>query len=236
MHPDLGKLLDLQARDIELLDVDTRLLELDTETAALDEELDKARDAVAAAERAIETEKKRRDELEVKVEAHRKHQEKRKEKLEFMKTPKEVAGLMAEIDLARSALGNEENDWIRAADQVTALEGRRSGAADQVAAIEESQAAARAALDQRRQVLDTERAAALSRREASAAQVRKPLLQRYDKLRLSANRRSVVVVALNGPACGACFTAVPLSRRTLIKSGEAIEGCESCGVILYFSE
>ncbi|MEO8201206.1 MAG: hypothetical protein ABI679_11840 [Gemmatimonadota bacterium] len=236
MHPDLTKLLELQARDIELADVDTRLTELDTEAAGLDEVLGKAREAVTAAIRAIEVEKKKRDELEVKVEAHRKHQEKRKEKLEFMKTPKEVAALMAEIDLARSALGNEENDWIRSSDQVTALEARRTQAEEGVKNIQKEQAVERQGLDDRRAVLDTERAAAATRREASASTVRKQLLQRYDKLRLSANRRSVVVVPLNGPACGACFTAVPLARRTIIKTGEAIEGCESCGVILYFAE
>ncbi|MEO8295336.1 MAG: hypothetical protein ABI613_07460 [Gemmatimonadota bacterium] len=236
MNPELGKLLDLQARDLELLDVDTRLLELDAETGVLDEELNRANDGVAAIDRSIEAEKKRRDELEGKVEQHRQHQERRKEKLEFMKTPKEVAGLMAEIDLARSALGNEENEWIRASDQVSGLETRRGQAQDEVGVIQERQKEARAALDERRKALDSERRAFAKRREASAAIVRKPLLQRYDKLRTSSNRRSMVVVPLNGPACGACFTTVPLSRRTVIKSGEAVEGCESCGVILYFAE
>ena len=49
MHPDLTKLLDLQAKDIVLLDVDRRLQELDTELAGLDQQLDKARDAITAA-------------------------------------------------------------------------------------------------------------------------------------------------------------------------------------------
>ena len=84
--------------------------------------------------------------------------------------------------------------------------------------------------------LEAERSVALRSREASAALIVKPLLQRYDKLRNSTSRRSVVIVALNGLACGACFTTVPLSRRTQIKAGDVIEGCESCGVILYFAE
>jgi predicted nucleic acid-binding Zn-ribbon protein len=63
--------------------------------------------------------------------------------------------------------------------------------------------------------------------------VRKPLLQRYDKLRGS-SQRTEVVVALAGPACGACFTQVPMSRRSLIRSG--VESCENCGVILYSAE
>jgi predicted nucleic acid-binding Zn-ribbon protein len=236
MHPELVKLLDLQAHDLELLDVDTRLLEVTSQVAALDEDLARAREGIATAERAVVAEKKRRDELETKIESHRQHQERRREKLEFMKTPKEVAALMAEIDLARSVLGNEENDWIRASDQLGSFEKRQGEAEEQVSAIEERQSAQRAALDAQRKALEEERETIKTRRDASAARVTKPVLQRYDKLRNSTSRRSVVVVALSGPACGACFTTVPLSRRTVIRTGAAIEGCESCGVILYFAE
>jgi uncharacterized protein len=236
MHPDLNKLLELQARDIELMGVDARLKELDLEREALNTDLNRAREAVAAAQRAMEAGSRQRDELEAKIEAHRKHQEKRKEKLEFMRTPKEVAGLMAEIDLARGVLSTEETDWVRSSDQVTQLEMRVVEAEQQVKAIEADQAEARRGLDSRRGVLDIERQAALTRREESARNVRKPLLQQYDKLRASATRRVEVVVALSGPACGACFTTVPVNRRTQIKTGAVIEGCESCGVILYAAE
>ena len=49
MHPELIKLLDLQARDVELLEVNGRLKQLDSEVAELDSQLNKARDAVVAA-------------------------------------------------------------------------------------------------------------------------------------------------------------------------------------------
>jgi predicted nucleic acid-binding Zn-ribbon protein len=45
-----------------------------------------------------------------------------------------------------------------------------------------------------------------------------------------------MVVALNGPACGSCFTAVPLNRRSQIRAGTLIDSCESCGVIIYAAE
>jgi len=233
MHPDLTKLLDLQAKDIVLLEVDRRLQELDTELAGLDQQLGKAREAIAAAQRSIELETRKRDELEGKIEAHRKHQDKRKEKLEFMKTQKEVAGLLAEIDLAKGSLGNEENDWLRLSEQVTQLEMRKTDAEQQALTLEQEQAPGRAAIAERRESIARERQEAQGRRDASAGEVRKPLLQRYDKLRASSHRPDVVV-ALAGPACGACFTQVPMSRRSLIKSG--IEGCENCGVILYSAD
>ena len=233
MHPDLTKLLDLQAKDIVLLDVDRRLQQLDSDLAGLDQQLVKAREAIAAAQRAIELESHKRDELEGKIDAHRKHQDKRKEKLEFMKTQKEVAGLLAEIDLAKGSLGNEENDWLRVSEQVTQLEMRRTDAEQQARALEQEQAAERAAIVARRVDIARERQEAQGRRDASAGEVRKPLLQRYDKLRASSARPDVVV-PLAGPACGACFTQVPMSRRSLIKSG--VEGCENCGVILYSAD
>lgn len=233
MHSDLTKLLDLQAKDVVLLEVDRRLQELDTEVARLDEQLGKARDAITGAQRAIELETRKRDELEGKIDAHRKHQDKRKEKLEFMKTQKEVAGLLAEIDLAKGSLSNEENDWLRLSEQVTQLEMRKTDAEQQALALEQEQAGARAAIAARRIDIVRERGEAQGRRDASAREVRKPLLQRYDKLRASSHRPDVVV-ALAGAACGACFTQVPMSRRSLIKSG--IESCENCGVILYSAE
>jgi predicted nucleic acid-binding Zn-ribbon protein len=45
-----------------------------------------------------------------------------------------------------------------------------------------------------------------------------------------------VVVPLRGDACGACFTAVPRNRRSQIRSGALLDGCEACGVILYAAE
>ncbi|MEP7327440.1 MAG: hypothetical protein ABI836_15930 [Gemmatimonadota bacterium] len=234
MHPELIKLLDLQAHDLELLAVDARLLEVDTRVAALDEELRKARETVNAAQRSVDAERTKRDELEARIEGHRKHQDKRKEKLEFMKTPKEVSALMAEIDLARSVLSNEESEWVRSSDQVGILENKKKEFEVQAAGVESVQAEAREELGTQREALGGERAEVHVRREAAATEVTKPLLQRYDKLR--GNRAYAVVVPLAGPACGACFTQVPLARRSQIKAGAIIEGCESCGVILYFPE
>lgn len=236
MHPDLIKLLDLQVKDIELIQVDGRLRQLDTELAELDVKLDKAREGTIAGQRAIDLEARRRDELEGKIDAHRKHQDKRREKLEFMKTQKEVANLMAEIDLAKGALSAEETEWVKSSDQVAQLEMRKVDAEQMVVAVLAEQAIARAAIGEKRAELDAERKKVLGRRDASALEVRKPLLQRYEKLRSSAGNRAEVVVALSGPACGACYTTVPVNRRSQIKSGTVIEGCESCGVILYSAE
>lgn len=234
MHPEIVKLLDLQTKDSAVRAVDDRLEELAGEEAALDADLAEAQATLESAGRAVQDAARRRDELESKIEMHRQHQERRREKLEYLHSQREIAALMAEIDLARSVLANEESEWVKASDQVQALQARVGELEEELARLGETQQEQRADLAGRRAGLDRERAAAVTERESSAEGINRGLLVQYDRLRSS--RNTAVVVALSGAACGACFTAVPLNRRSQIRSGQLVEICESCGVILYAAE
>ena len=78
----------------------------------------------------------------------------------------------------------------------------------------------------------TSRQANQGRASVAALDPTPALLARYDRIR-SGTKRGPVVVALHGNACGACYTAVPMSRRSHIRAGLLLDGCEACGVILY---
>ena len=122
MHADLVKLLDLQSKDAAIDDIDRRLRELDGEVGALDQAMQRARDALDAARRAAADGARRRDELEAKVESYRILQDRRVQRLETVRNPKEASTLMAELDLARSVMAKEETEWVRSAEAVTGLE------------------------------------------------------------------------------------------------------------------
>ena len=231
MHADLVKLLDLQSKDAAVDDVDRRLRELGNEFATLDKAVQRARDALDAARRAAAEGARRRDELETKVESYRVLQDRRVQRLESVRNPKEASTLMAELDLARSVMAKEENDWVRSAEAVTALERKVSEEETKVEAADLEQAPERARLEERRRDLELEREAAVRERDASADQIDKPLRTRYDRLRRSRARE--VVVPLVGGTCGACHTSIPLNRRSQIRSGAVLDGCEGCGAILY---
>jgi predicted nucleic acid-binding Zn-ribbon protein len=231
MHADLVKLLDLQSKDAAIGDVDRRMRELDRELATLDQAIQRARDGLDAARRAATEGARRRDELETKVESYRLLQDRRVQRLETVRNPKEASTLMAELDLARSVMAKEESEWVRSAEAVTALERKVSDEETKVEAADLEQAPERSRLEERRKALEAEREAALRQREASAEQIDKPLRTRYDRLRRS--RARDVVVPLVGGTCGACHTSVPLNRRSQIRSGAILDGCEGCGAILY---
>jgi uncharacterized protein len=234
MHADLVKLLDLQSKDTAIADVERRLRELAGEVGLLDQAIQHARDALDAARRAAADGARRRDELEAKVDSYRVLQDRRVQRLETVRNPKDASTLMAELELARSVMAKEESDWVRSAEAVTGLERKASEEEGRVAAADLEQAPERARLEERRHALEAEREAAIREREASAEQIDKPLRTRYNRLRRS--RARDVVVPLVGGHCSACHTSIPLNRRSQIRSGAVVDGCEGCGAILYPSE
>lgn len=234
MHAELLKLIDLQAKDAVLNEADQRLAALHAEATVLDQVLQQARTGLETARRALADGRRRRDELEAKIESYRTLQERRRQRLEQVRNPKEASAVMAELDLAKSVLAKEENEWVRSADGVIQLELKAQGEELNLKAVETAQAPQRAQLAERQAQLEAERNAASREREATAALIDKSLRTRYDRLRRT--RSSDVVVPLVGGACGGCHTAVPLNRRSQIKSGAVLDGCEACGAILYPSE
>src|SRR5688500_15360961 len=183
MHADLVKLLDLQAKDSAVAEVERRLGALRGETGVLDQALERAREGLEAAKRAAADAARRRDELEQKIESYRVLQDRRQQRLEHVRNPKEASTLMAELDLARSVVAKEENDWVRSADAVTQAQFKAAEEERNVAVAAEGQAPERDRLAARRAELEAKLAAAKSEREGSASQLDRPLRVRYDRLR-----------------------------------------------------
>lgn len=234
MHADLVKLIDLQSKDAEVAAAEQRLADLGRETVGLEEALQQARNALETARRAAADGQRRRDELEAKIESYRILQDRRRQRLEQVRNPKDASTLMTELDLAQSVVAKEENDWVRSAEMVIQLEVKVRDEERNLAALEAAQAPERAEVARRRAVLEGERDEALRLREASAAQLNKPLRARYDRLRRT--RSNDVVVPLIGGACGGCYTSVPMNRRSQIRAGNVVDACEACGAILYPNE
>jgi predicted nucleic acid-binding Zn-ribbon protein len=233
MNEDLVKLLDLQERDMALLDVDTRLAAVLAEVEVLDQAIQSVALEAEAAKRAAVAAARRRDEMEAKIESYRRLQDQRRKRLEFVRAQKEAASMMAELDLATSVLAKEEGEWVKVADGVKASEAAAVAAEGRVQEARDAQKPERDEVDGRRRALEKEREGLLADRDRAAGQVERRLRQRYDRLR--AQRARNVVVALAGAACGACFTTIPLHRRTQLRESAGYDWCEACGVILYVS-
>jgi hypothetical protein len=158
-------------------------------------------------------------------------QDRRQQRLEHVRNPKEASTLMAELDLARSVVAKEESDWVRSADAVTQAQFKAAEEERNVAVVGEGQVPERDRLAARRAELEAELAAAQQEREGSAAQLERSLRVKYDRLRKA--RSGNVIVPLLGGSCGSCHTSIPLNRRSQIRAGTLLDTCEVCGAILY---
>src|SRR5262245_41149287 len=116
MHPDLERLLELQAKDLVLLDTEVRLKALAEEIGALDTALTRAGEASTAAEHRLVELVKKREELEKVIEAQRAQQERRRARIEQVRTAREVQALMTEVDQARSVVARSESEWVKASE------------------------------------------------------------------------------------------------------------------------
>jgi predicted nucleic acid-binding Zn-ribbon protein len=235
MHPDLPKLLDVQDKDRRLADAAERLAALGESRASLDAALEAARQQITTLGRGADDAATRRDEREQKLEAQRSLQERRRQRLEQERNPRVAAQLMADVELARSILAQEESEWLRLAEEATQRRNAVGAAEAALQELEITQVDARAQLEAELAEATAAHDAAAAEREASASALDRTLRQRYDRLR-RARRKEVLVPASKG-TCTACYTAIPRSRiGELQAEGILIQGCEMCGAILYLNE
>lgn len=231
MQDELTRLLDLQVKDLVLLETDVRLKAIADEVAVLDGQLEAARRDLTVATKRQDDSVKRRSDLETRIESYRAIQDKRRQRLETVKGAREAQAVMTEVEMARAVLIKEESEWVKVAEGVHDCERGVKAVEDRIVALEASQATERERLAAEMETLLAVRAEAKAARDASAAEVDRPVRLRYDRLRSA--RTAAVVVALRGDACGACHTAVPRNRRSQIRAGALLDNCEACGVILY---
>jgi predicted nucleic acid-binding Zn-ribbon protein len=231
VSPDLEAVLALQAEDAIVAQLNEKLRALDAKLKSLDAERTQVEDSLARARATAEQEEKRRRELSIKVEDHKAMQERNLATLDVVRKPKEATAAMAQVDMLKKVLSQEETDLhslsLRVHDVHHAIDSQQK-ALDELDARQQEQRAAQAG---ERAILEAELAAALVVRNAKAQLVPKNILLKYERI-LSRNT-SNVLYPLRGQACGRCDTAIPMQRRNAIAAGRAIDVCEACGVLLY---
>ncbi len=231
MHADLQALLSLQEHDKAIWEIEAEIAAFNPELDALNADLAKVQGELEAARKGAQDAEQRRAELEGKIESYRVMQERRRQRLEWVRGAKEASTLMAELDLARSVLAKEEAEWMRSADRVQEAERRVSEVERQVEEVRAAQQPRREAITAAQAAGNDRLSEARTRRGGAATAVRRPLLAQYERIRRG--RAPLALYPLHGEACGHCYTAVPMHRRQEILNGQTVTTCEACGVMVY---
>jgi hypothetical protein len=222
------------------------------ELQRIDEEIEEARERVAAFEPLLEEveepavalesevgttrgrlQEMRLEERRIEVTSQEKHNriKKLEERLNQVRNVREEAAVSAELDMVRQALESDEQEGLSLLDQIRKLELRlqeqESALAQAQADVEPRREELLSERDQARQALEAARA----RRTEFADSVDDRELRIYESIRGGGRRRAVASLTADG-ACGNCYGMVPLQVQNEIRHGVGLIRCEACGVIL----
>jgi predicted nucleic acid-binding Zn-ribbon protein len=203
------------------------LATLERRRASLNEDLDKAQEALLAAQ------KNKRD-RDKDLEAGVQKVEKLKTRSSEIKNNKEYQALLKEIEAAEQENKAIEDDILglmekidAAAGHITASEQRAKEEAAGIQVEQKQQEAALVKLEKELKEIEEERQKAIVR-------IPKPVLSQYQ--RLLGTKAGIAIAEARGESCSGCYMSIPPQVYVNVKKNESIITCPNCGRILYFKE
>ena len=233
MFEPIEKLLVLQDRDRQILQMNSELSRIEPEREALSAKSAGAQASLESAKqrgKQIESDRKK---LELDVEA--KKQQIEKYSLQQFQTKKneEYRALAHEIELCKQAIVKLDDQ------QIELMEKAEAAQKDVVAATQASNEAKKLAegqianLGAREAKLQKELAELESNREQLLLAVEESARSRYE--RLLKNKGSNVVVGVQHGVCGGCHMRLPTQVIVACRAEQEIVTCINCGRILYYT-
>jgi predicted nucleic acid-binding Zn-ribbon protein len=231
VQAELVALLAVQDDDAVIRELLRELAAFSPRLASLDKARQRAGEEVERTHTAIGRETERYRTLEARIRDHREKHERNVATLDQARKLREATAAMAQVELARRVLAEEESELAgmarRLGELQSALEAHRAA----LASLETEQAEARAAIAASIAEVTGRLEQARAVRVEKARAVSPSLLARYE--RIATRRQSPALYAIRGLTCAACDTSIPLQRRNSLLVGGAIDLCEGCGVLLY---
>lgn len=231
VNRELDALLAVQADDASIREIEARRDALSPRLALLDATQKRAVEEVARTESALERELTRQRILETRLAETREMHDLAADALANAAKLSDATTAAAQVEATRRAVADGESEALVIARRVADLRTALSAHREVLAQVSLDQGEARSELEQQRAAIDAELATARVHRQLSASAVGPGLLSKYE--RIAIRRRSDALIELREFCCSACDTAIPLQQRPLMSSGNVIEPCEGCGVLLY---
>ena len=231
MNEVIKKLTELQVIDLEIAQLDGKM-------AAAREELDRHRqayqerqDSMAELGEKIAAIDVRRRDLEAELADEMGRIKERQSKMMQVQTNREYQSLLKEIEDAKRANKEREEEIVHLMEQKESLEtilaeqsSRCEGEDKEIAKEERS---VKSLINK----LTSEKAAINKKRTARSKGFKEPLLKKYDMLRSRRNGRAVVGVT--DGVCQGCFMSIPPQQYNEVLKGDKMLFCPTCQRILY---
>lgn len=223
---------------IQLQDIDNQLLELKQERGTLPETVERLRAEIEETTHLLDLKReehlnagKERRRIENEVELAKVSLKKYQDQLFKVTTNREYDAITAEIESAKSVIGNGESRMIELMGQEEELVetiGNLEGNLEKI----KSEFEVRDAELQEKIAETSDLEAGLNvRRKKVIEKLAKPIYAHYERIHIAKEDGMGVARVFNG-ACGGCFAAIPPQKLMEITAMEDFILCETCGRIL----
>lgn len=232
MATTIERLRDLQNSDQIIYRLKKRLTEIPIETKKLSDKFKQEAEDLSALEKEVKKEEVTLKETELEVSSLEAEIKKMQRQLMDVKTNREYAALMAEIDGFKKKISNLEEHALLLMDNVARAKKMRK---EEEKRLEKE----KSGLDEKLKVLAREEA--VMRAELSEEEKRRPILAEaiprevlvtYERvLKAKANRKALTGVKDN--ICTGCQTRLPTGTLDQLHKGNDLVFCEGCNRLLY---
>lgn len=236
MHPQLQRLVELQAVDLRLHEIRERQSRFPKRLAEVEARVSAARQHVAASKEALTSSVKDRRKYEVDVEQWKERAKKYRDQSFEVKTNEAFKALQSEIQHAEDEVARAED---RLLERMVAGEEYERQVKSAEAALKQIEAAAetdRRAIQAEHQAVQNELATAEAARAQAVNGLSEDLFDHYQ--RIAKRHHGVALAEVSGEGCGQCGVHIrPHVIQQLQRAGnEEIFHCETCTRILYYAD
>ncbi len=234
MSNDLEKLLRLQVIDYDLGELERSKEYLPDMMQNLNQEIKEVQEKLEGSSKGLEEAKVRQKALELELATKETELQQFQQKMMSIKTNKEYDALVAEIDSVKEVISARETEMLETIDTVTQLEATIADVGKKVGEVEENNSRQLKVLQAKIDSIGDKVAGKTVERGEVSAQIPRPTLSIYERVRRGKGGTAVVVVKKR--ACGSCYKALTPQRVQQIRRGDKIHTCESCGSLLFWDK
>lgn len=232
MHPDLDRLIRLQALDSKVAEARKLQTSIPETQRALDQKLDGARAAVAAAKDQQAANKTSRAALEKDLAAVNTRLTRYKDQLMEVKTNREYHAMQHEIETAQGDVKRLEDSMLElmvTGDEIgSALKAAEAG----LKTAEQEITRERGALDAQLKATGDAVEKTLGERQALAAEIPGAVLAQYEQV--AKNRKGVGVAQAKDGLCVECHVRLRPMIYAEVRHNSGLVQCDSCQRFLYY--
>jgi predicted nucleic acid-binding Zn-ribbon protein len=236
MHPSIKPLIDLQAVDLSLNDLNTRLAVFPARLAEVAARVEATRKQLASEKEALLQSLKDRKKYELDVEQWKERAKKYRDQSYEVKTNEAYKALQHEIANAEAEMAKAEDRLLERMMAGEDFEHRVKASEQQIKLVEAAAQAERATIAAEKSALETELAAAQAERAKAVAQIPEDLLDHYQ--RIAKRHQNISLAEVRDETCTLCGVRVRPHVFQEMRRADCAElfHCETCTRILYYVE